>query len=452
MNEKIDHFDITSIKGITADSRQVRDGYLFAALPGEVLDGHDYIKSAIERRASVILMDENHALTNSVQVLKLQRDQLHHAFSVLVGRFYNAQPPRIVAVTGTNGKSSVVHFTNQIWQALGKKSEALGTLNSGLTTPDPVTLHTRLKEFTDEAVTHCALEASSHGLSQHRLDGARVQVAAFTSFSQDHLDYHKNMDDYLQAKIRLFSEVVEEGGTAVLNADIPEFTPLRAACEARNIKIISYGCRGDLSLDVADQLPLVGYFQKMNALCALGCVIAEQGIDKQKAIEALKSLKPAPGRLQYVTNMQKNRHAYIDYAHTPDALETVLSELRKNTRGRLICVFGCGGDRDKAKRPLMGKIASTLADVTIITDDNPRTENPEDIRMQIRKNIPAGESLHDIPNRRSAIAFAVQMLNKDDVLLVAGKGHERVQILGQKSEEFDDYTEVEKALHSQECN
>lgn len=446
MNETIDNFDIKKIKGITADSRKVERGYLFAALPGEINDGHDYINSAIERGASVILADQNAPVNHGVCSLNVPRETLHKAFSLLVGKFYNQQPEQVIAVTGTNGKSSVVHFVNQIWQSLGKNSEALGTLNGGLTTPDPVTLHEHLKSFADQGVTHCALEASSHGLAQYRLDGARINVAAFTSFSQDHLDYHKDMEDYLSAKIRLFTEVIEQGGTAVLNADIPEYVPLRKACDARNINVISYGDGGDLTLGLAKSLPLIGHFQKMNALCALGCVIAEQGVNKEQAIATLKTLNPAPGRLQHVTD--KNRHAYIDYAHTPDALQTVLTELRSVTKGKLICVFGCGGDRDTIKRPLMGEVSNALADVTIITDDNPRSENPEDIRTQIRKNIRNSESLHVIPNRRSAIAFAVQMLGNDDVLLVAGKGHECVQILGARTEEFDDYKEVKKALMS----
>ncbi len=438
MNDTIDKFDVTKIKGITADSRKVEEGYLFAALPGEIHDGHDYIENAIGRGASEILSDKNHAKGT----LKVQRDILHKAFSALVGKFYNSQPAQIIAVTGTNGKSSVVHFTNQIWQALGEESEALGTLNGGLTTPDPVTLHEALKSFAGQGVTHCALEASSHGLAQYRLDGAKIKVGAFTSFSQDHLDYHNDMEEYLSAKLRLFTEVVTD--TAILNSDIPEFEILLKACV--HLNIVTYGERGDLTPELLSDFPLTGHFQKMNALCALGCVIAEKGVDKDQAVKALQSLRPAPGRLQRVTH--KNRHAYIDYAHTPDALETVLKELRQITKGRLICVFGCGGDRDKAKRPLMGGIANALADITIITDDNPRNENPEDIRMQIRKNIPDSESLHVISNRRSAIAFAVQMLNDNDVLLVAGKGHECVQILGRSTEEFDDYEEVKKALMS----
>lgn len=444
MNDFVKDFDIQSIAGITSDSRKVEKNYLFAALPGLVNDGHEYIDEAIARGASAILLDEKKAKNYDAQLLLLPENELHKTFSTLVGKFYNEQPENIVAVTGTNGKSSVVHFINQIWQILGIKSEALGTLNGGLTTPDPVTLHQNLQKFARQGVTHCALEASSHGLSQYRLDGAKIKVGAFTSFSQDHLDYHKDMEEYLQAKIRLFTEVVTD--TAVLNADIPEFEIIKNACS--HLKITTYGKKGELKPEHLKNFPLIGEFQRMNTLCALGCVISEKGIDKNTALEALQNLKAAPGRLQHVTNEKKTRHAYIDYAHTPDALETVLKELRKIAKGRLICLFGCGGDRDKEKRPIMGEISHKLADVTIITDDNPRNENSEDIRKQIRKNIRIGESLHDIPSRRSAIAFAVQMLNDDDILLVAGKGHERVQILGQTVEEFDDYVEVKKALVS----
>ncbi len=447
MNEALQNFDISSITGITADSRKVKKGYLFAALPGEVHDGHNYIEAAITQGASVILSDEKGVKKHNILALNVPREALHKAFSKLVAAFYARQPGQIIAVTGTNGKSSVVHFTHQIWQALGKKSEALGTLNGGLTTPDPVTLHEHLKTFAEKGTTHCALEASSHGLAQYRIDGATIKVAAFTSFSQDHLDYHADMEEYLNAKIRLFTEVLEEGGTAVLNADSPEYVRLRKSCEARKLKIISYGEKGDLKLDLTKDFPLIGHFQKMNALCALGCVIAEEGVNKEDAIQTLKTLKSPPGRLQHITNKNKNRHAYVDYAHTPDALENVLKELREYTKGRLICVFGCGGDRDKTKRPLMGQIADLLCDIVIITDDNPRNENPEDIREQIRKTMQGLSEVHVISNRRDAICRATQVLNEDDILLVAGKGHERVQILGAKKTEFDDCKEVEKALY-----
>ncbi len=466
--------DVTALTGVTQDSRKVKEGYLFAALQGVGSDGRDYIPQAVLAGASVILTDNTVALELAQGKQLVTSDNPRKSFAHIVSEFYDAQPSRIVAVTGTNGKSSVVHFANQLWRAINEKSAYIGTLSGGMTTPDPVALHELLAEHKEEGVTHLALEASSHGLEQYRMDGVHVDVAAFTSFSQDHLDYHADMEDYLSAKARLFSELLEEGGTAVLNADIPEYTALTEVCAQRGVNVISYGKNGhELKLlsreidgvsqkieinlfgrDYSLTLPLVGEFQVMNVLCALGCVLSEYSADEDKisaVLSAVENLQGVPGRLQHVVSEDGSHNAYIDYAHTPDALENVLKALRPHTRGRLICMFGCGGDRDKAKRPLMGMAAANGADVVVVTDDNPRSENPVDIRKQILDPIsPNAVKLYEVNERRSAIEFSVRQLQPNDILLVAGKGHEQGQIFDGFIEPFDDVCEVETALRKKE--
>lgn len=453
--------DIQSLKGVTQDSRAVEQGFLFAALAGESVDGRDYIDDALKRGASVILSDENVKLDDAVSAILVSNPR--QTFSHIVSEFYGAQPASVVAVTGTNGKSSVVHFVDQILRGLGEQSTFIGTLSGTMTTPDPVSLHRALADMASDGITHVALEASSHGLEQYRMDGVRVNVAAFTSFSQDHLDYHTDMDAYLGAKLRLFSDLLVDDGVAVLNADIPEYEQLLSICQARGVRVLSYGEKGediklasrqisgnaqDIDIEIAGQnyavsLPLVGQFQVMNTLCALACVLA-QGFDIEKLIGLFGKLEPVPGRLQSVTN--GTLHAYVDYAHTPDALENVLAALRPHTKGRLFCVFGCGGDRDTAKRGVMGEIVSRLADVAIVTDDNPRSENPAAIRKEVLSQM--GGEIHEIADRREAIEFAVQQMNQNDILLVAGKGHEQGQIFDGVMHPFDDVCEVNNALRN----
>ncbi len=454
--------DINSLKGVTQDSRKAGDGFLFAALKGEMVDGRNYINDAVERGASVILSGENVDIDDKA-VRSIVVSNPRQYFSHIVSEFYGSAPASVVAVTGTNGKSSVVHFVDQILRGLGNKSDFIGTLSGAMTTPDPVSLHEKLRDMAGDGVTNVALEASSHGLAQYRLDGVSVNVAAFTSFSQDHLDYHDDMDSYLGAKLRLFSEVMIDNGVAVLNADIPEYHKILSVCHDRNVRVISYGEKADdiklVSCEISGhsqaieievygstyhvKLPLVGKFQVMNALCALSCVLA-QGFDVDKSVETLERLGAVPGRLQYVSN--GNLHAFVDYAHTPDALKNVLSALRSHTKGRLLCVFGCGGDRDKAKRAVMGGVVSRLADVAIVTDDNPRSENPDEIRKAILSSM--NVEAKEIADRRDAILFAVQGMDEDDVLLVAGKGHEQGQIFNGVTHSFDDVCEVNNALRN----
>lgn len=453
--------DVKTLSGLTQDSRAVKPGYLFAAFPGEKHDGRDYIEAAIKAGASAILAPEGTEIQGDVTLLTDENPR--KAFAHIVADFYAAQPETIAAVTGTNGKTSIVSFLEQLWNVANFKSASLGTLSGKMTTLDPVSLHEELAAKTKAGITHLAMEASSHGLDQYRLDGARVQVAGFTNLSRDHLDYHEDMDSYLAAKKRLFSEVLECGGTAVLNADVPEFEALKTSCESRNIRVIDYGYKAhDITLlsakplahgqnlniqlfgqEHAITLPLVGDFQAMNALCALGMALAGDMEDEELFLEAIQNLEGAPGRLQSITGHPEEAGIYVDYAHTPDALETVLKALRSHTKGRLVCLFGCGGDRDKGKRPLMGKAAAELADVVIVTDDNPRSEDPATIRTEILKATPSAEEIGD---RRSAIREAVAELKSGDVLLIAGKGHEQGQIFADRTEDFDDAQEVRSAI------
>lgn len=461
--------DLSALQGVTQDSRVVDDGYLFAALQGEECDGHDYIPDAIERGAGVILGHSN-CSSDFDGAFFVGSDNPRKDFSHITAEYFVDQPKYIVAVTGTNGKSSVVHFANQLWNALGERSTYIGTLNTALTTPDSVSLFKALAKMTQDGITHVAIEASSHGLAQYRMDGAQISVAAFTTFSQDHLDYHNDMQSYFEAKTRLFEELLPISGTAVLNADIAEYQTLQAICKKRGLKILSYGlnaddillrsCRVDgikqkLSLDIHGRLfditiPLVGEFQVMNVLCALACVIAEDQSDEARInvlIDTIARIEPVPGRLQYVSDQQGKYHAYVDYAHTPDALKTVLNAIRPHVSGRLITVFGCGGDRDQTKRALMGGIAAQLSDHVIVTDDNPRTENPADIRDHILSGILTGSVAFDIVEERcNAIHHVVQMMEEGDVVIVAGKGHEQGQVIGSETLPFDDAKELQNAF------
>ena len=463
--------DVPALRGVTQDSRAVEAGFLFAALRGEAHDGYAYIPDALARGARVILTDKACDLgDDAAKAQCVVSDNPRQDFSYIAAQFYGRQPAHIAAVTGTNGKSSVVHFADQLWTALDESATYIGTLNNALTTPDPVSLFKTLAQMAGDGVSHVAIEASSHGLAQYRLDGAQITVAAFTNFSQDHLDYHTDMDNYFAAKARLFEELLPISGTAVLNADVPEYHEISVVCKKRGIRILSYGKQADdivlractvsgvhqaVSLEIDGRsfdvkIPLVGEFQVMNILCALGCVIAEAPNDERrinKAVNALASIGGVPGRLQHVSDAQGLYHGYVDYAHTPDALKTVLNSLRPHTKGRLICVFGCGGDRDPSKRAMMGEIAAHLSDVVLITDDNPRSENPAIIREQIVGGIEdTAEGIEVVDDRRKAILRGVQSMGKDDILLVAGKGHEQGQIIGDKILPFDDALELSNAF------
>ena len=452
--------DVSTLKGITQDSRQVKKGYLFAALPGSKADGRDYIEAAIAHGATAILAPEGTEIAGHGDVELLTDINPQHAFAVLAAEFYGRQPEHVVCVTGTNGKTSVVTFAEQLWAAVGYKATSIGTLKGKMTTPDPVTLHAELADLSSAGITHLAMEASSHGIHQHRMDGVKIEAAGFTNLTHDHLDYHKDMDAYFEAKARLFSEMLPDDGVAVLNADDVVFEKLKAKCEARGLKVLSYGQNGkdfkvlsikptahgqvcELGVMGAHKditLPLVGEFQLMNALCALGLVVAHDPSKKTQFLNALERLQGARGRVQLVPGHPKGA-VYVDYAHTPDALSHVLEALRPHTKGRLICAFGCGGDRDKAKRSVMGEVAARLSDLVVVTDDNPRSESPEDIRAAVPQAV-------EIGGRREAIRYGVGTLEDGDVFLIAGKGHEQGQIFKHRTEPFDDVEEAEIAIKS----
>ena len=456
------------ITGLTADSRQARPGYLFAALPGTKADGRDFIADALARGVAAVLVPSRFEIegTAARSVAFVADDNPRRRFALMAARFFRVQPRTIAAVTGTNGKTSVASFTRQIWAHCGFKAASIGTLGliapgverpGALTTPDPVSLHQILADLAADGVDHLAMEASSHGLEQYRLDGVRVNVAGFTNLSRDHLDYHGTMDAYLRAKLRLFDAIMVEGGTAVLNADVAEFATLKKVCAARGHRVVAYGRKGDsITLESAAptrrgqalrlridghthdvEIPLAGSFQAANALCALGLSIAG-GAPLDDALAALGGLIGAKGRMERVAE-SNGAPVYVDYAHTPDALENVLKALRPHAERRLIVVFGCGGDRDPGKRPIMGGIAGRLADLVFVTDDNPRSENAATIRRAILAGVPKdGAPVKEIAERRGAIEAAVRELASGDVLVVAGKGHERGQIVGDTVLPFDD--------------
>ncbi len=457
------------ISGLTADSREVAAGYLFAALPGSRADGRDFIPQALEQGAAAVLAPEGTVLPDSAKAVALITDtNPRRRLALLAARFYGCQPKTVAAVTGTNGKTSVASFTRQIWQALGHDAASLGTLGlqpprpdapASLTTPDSVELHRCLATLTRDHIDHVVLEASSHGLDQSRLDGVRVSAAAFTNLTRDHLDYHGTMEAYLAAKLRLFTELLVAGGTAVVNIDDPASDEILAACRARGVRLITCGRKVGADLRLVSQeptatgqnlkisvcgkdydvaLPVAGAFQADNALAALGLVLGARGedsADPDKAVKALAQVSGVPGRVELVGATPAGGHVYVDYAHTPDALETVLKALRPHTENRLFVIIGCGGDRDPGKRPMMGRIAVTLADEAIITDDNPRSEDPAGIRKQMLAEAPAAQEIGD---RGAAIATAVAALGPGDVLVIAGKGHETGQIVGGQVLPFDD--------------
>jgi len=469
------------IGGLTADSRDVRDGFLFAALPGVKLDGRQFIGAAIAKGAAAILAptgtEPPDIVVGRAKSAKpfgfVTDDNPRRKLALMAARFYGEQPATVVAVTGTNGKSSVVSFTRQIWTLMGIDGASLGTLGlsssklttaGSLTTPDPVALHRTLSELKTAGVEHVALEASSHGLAQYRLDGLTLTAAAFTNLTRDHLDYHGDEQSYFEAKARLFAGILPEGGIAVLNADEPRFEELRAICAARRQRVIAFGEKGsDIRLDILDvlpdgqrvsfaiageyaeiKLPLVGHFQAMNVACALGLVIAGGGAAKA-ALATLDRLAGVDGRMQLAARHPAGAAVYVDYAHTPDALANVLGALRPHTRGRLMVVFGCGGDRDPGKRPQMGRIAGELADVVIVTDDNPRSEDAAKIRKQVLAGVMAKTPI-EIADREEAIFAAADMMQTGDVLVLAGKGHEQGQIVGATTIPFNDADEARKAV------
>ena len=462
------------IRGLTADSRNVEDGYLFAALPGTRLDGRTFIPEAWKRGAAAVLAPEGTRFKPPRRPVALLTDENpRRRLALMAARFFQVQPANVAAVTGTNGKTSVASFTRQIWEADGQRAASLGTLGlepavvpgpGGLTTPDPVALHHCLADLKRAGYEHLAIEASSIGLDQYRLDGLKVTAAAFTNLSRDHLDYHGDMTAYRTSKQQLFERLLVAGGagTAVLNADAPESGIFAQCAEARRCHVLTYGRQGkDLQLLSAApegdglrievlafgkartlRLPLAGLFQAHNALAALGLAVAT-GVEPETAVAALEGLRPVHGRLEKVGETPAGGQVYVDYAHTPDALDSALSSLRPHTAGRLVVVFGAGGDRDPGKRPLMGEAAARHADRVVVTDDNPRSEAPAAIRKAILAAAPGAE---EVGSRGEAIRAAVAGLEAGDLLLIAGKGHETGQIVGAEVLPFDDCEEARAAI------
>ncbi len=462
----------TEISGIALNSESCNPGYLFAALQGAKIHGIEFLQSAKQNGAVAVLSDPaQKEKILSLGLVPLISGNPQRDLSLLAARFYAPIPKTIAAVTGTNGKTSSTVFARQIWQKLGYKSASMGTigiigdginLSAALTTPDAVFLHQTLQGLAQKGVTHAALEASSHGLLQHRLDGLEADIAAFTNLTRDHLDYHGTMENYLAAKLILFQRVLKPGGIAVLNNEIPEFKIIEEICKSRGIKVISFGKnKGDIQIlsakaeqdgqmaelcirdkNYAVKIPFLGTFQIYNIACAIGIALAS-GCDQDKIVSCLPHLSGVPGRMQLIGTTPAGAPVFVDYAHTPDAIENVLLSLRPHTRKSLAILFGCGGDRDPGKRPIMGGIAQQLADKIYVTDDNPRTEDPAKIRAAILQNCPKALEIGD---RAEAIRQAIAALEKGDALIVAGKGHEPGQIVGKQVLPFDDAEEARKAL------
>lgn len=470
--EIADNFRNTEIYGLAIDSREVQKGFLFAALKGTALDGRKFIDNAIKSGASVVLYDgdESDFITQNNDICIIKTSDARQIFSHLCAKFSCLQPEVTAAITGTNGKTSTANFCRQLWDMLNIGCASIGTIGvetslpdfkaheyKVLTTPDPVKLHEILADLSEAGAKRLAFEASSHGLSQYRLDGVDVKIAAFTSFSRDHLDYHDTMEEYLAAKMRLFCDIMPTGGVAILNADLPEYPQILKSCGEKQHIIMSYGRfkQGQknyidifdiiptsdgqqVSFEIAGKvynknIPLIGEFQIYNMLCAVA-IVAASGANVDDIVDCLENLKCVNGRMEKI-NLGDDRLVFIDYAHTPDALEQALLQLRKHTSQKLAVVFGCGGDRDKGKRPLMGKISNDLADLVFVTDDNPRSESPELIRDEILAACPKGEN---IPDRKFAIKKALEKMQKGDILLVAGKGHEQTQTIGNIVHKFCD--------------
>jgi UDP-N-acetylmuramoyl-L-alanyl-D-glutamate--2,6-diaminopimelate ligase len=462
-----------AVTGLAVDSRVVKQGDLFFALAGSRTDGARFIDAAIAAGAVAVAGD--HAPPNiSVPFVTISNPR--RALALAAAKFFSRQPATIAAVTGTSGKTSAAAFTRQIWQRLGHASASIGTIGlvspkrtiyGSLTTPDPVALHRRLDDIAREGVTHLAFEASSHGLDQYRLDGVRISAGGFTNLSRDHMDYHPDVAHYLNAKLRLFRDLIPPGGAAVVSADHEHSAQVIDAAKTRGLRLITVGNNGDgkgegirlleagidgfaqkLVLErhgrkIAMRLPLVGHFQIENALVSAGLAIATGG-DADAVFASLEHLEGAKGRLERVGE-RNGAPIFVDYAHKPDALAKALQALRPYAKRKLVVVFGAGGDRDAGKRPLMGAIASENADHVIVTDDNPRSERPEAIRAAI---LAAAKGATEIGDRGGAIRAAIDGLQPGDALLIAGKGHETGQIIDDKTLPFSDHDAVAAALAS----
>jgi UDP-N-acetylmuramoyl-L-alanyl-D-glutamate--2,6-diaminopimelate ligase len=458
------------VAGITVDSRRVKPGFVFFAVPGSKADGQSFVAAAVQAGAVAVVGEAAAPADLPDHVAYLRTTDVRQALARSAARVHPGQPGTIAAVTGTSGKTSVAEFTRQIFAACGRQAASLGTIGvvtpagavyGSLTTPDPVTLHETLDHLAAQGVTHLAMEASSHGLDQRRLDGVRLHAAGFTNLGRDHLDYHPTVEAYLAAKLRLFDTLLPADGVAVINADSDHAADVLAAARQRGIRSFTVGRAGrhlrlaSLERKGFDQtmileaegrrfavtLPLAGDFQASNALVAAGLAIA-CGEEPSRVLASLAKLTGVKGRLERVGEVD-GALAVVDYAHKPDALAHVLDTLRPYARGKLVCVLGCGGDRDRGKRPLMGAIAAEKADIVIVTDDNPRTEEPAAIRAAIMAAAPGAREIGD---RGEAIRTAVNLLEPGDVLVVAGKGHETGQIVGDRVLPFSDHDSVRTAI------
>ena len=457
-----------TVFGLNSDSRRIEPGDIFFALPGQKVHGNEFIADAVHRGALAVVTDVHPVGDPGVPVIVVK--DVRASYARAASRVFEPQPEISVAVTGTNGKTSVASFVRQIWDHAGVPGASVGTLGvqtatrtieGALTTPDSRTLHQALRALRAQGVDHVAVEASSHGLDQRRLDGIHFEAVAFTNLSRDHLDYHADMDEYRNAKLRLFSDLLVDGGAAIVNVDDPEYEPFMFAALSANATLLTVGREGAyieiISIkpeaygqrvqirhvgELVDfHLHIPGEFQVSNALIAAALAMSS-GVDKADAFAALPKLVGAVGRLELVAE-HNGAAIFIDYSHKPEALRTALNTLRPYVKGKLRLVFGCGGDRDKGKRPQMGAIASELADDVIVTDDNPRTEDAAAIRAQI---LAEAKGAKEIADRKKAIETAVKSLQKGDVLLVAGKGHETYQIIGTTKHHFSDHEVVAEAV------
>ncbi len=462
-----------SIAGLAADSRQVKPGYLFAALPGVKTEGARFIGDAVRRGAAALLVPEGTAEPSAALPVVADSDP-RRRLALIAARFFGLQPKTVAAVTGTNGKTSVASFVRQLWTREGHRAASLGTVGvvgpRGTqtlkhTTPDPIELHAILADLAKDGVTHLAFEASSHGLQQRRIDGIALSAGAFTNISRDHLDYHENFEQYFAQKLRLFRELLPGDAGVVVDVDSEAGETVAAEAKARGLALHTVGRSGealrlvsatpngfaqDLVVEHGGtryevRLPLVGSFQASNALVAAGLVMATGG-RAAAVLPMLATLRGALGRLDLAGTSRHGAPVFIDYAHTPDALLKALEALRPYVENRLVVVFGCGGDRDKGKRPEMGRVAVDKADIAIVTDDNPRSEDAAEIRRQV---LAGARGAREIGDRATAIAEAVAMLEKGDVLLVAGKGHETGQTVGATVIPFSDHEAVAAALRAE---
>jgi UDP-N-acetylmuramoyl-L-alanyl-D-glutamate--2,6-diaminopimelate ligase len=471
-------FKELEITGLCCDSRKIRPGDAFVAISGESYDGNNFINVAIESGAEVVITDNLTIASGNFNNKIIYVENARIALSVLAGIFHPKLPEYLIAVTGTNGKTSIVAYCRQLYTLLNQRAASIGTIGiecdfieqklysqQNLTTPDPLTFRSALHNLATNNINYVAFEASSHGLDQERLYGIKVNVAAFSSFSQDHLDYHKTMDSYLEAKLKLFKSNLLADSIAVISSEVEQLDYIKDFLAQNNVNFLTIGARGDVLINPIRSsmmgqevnftykgtkynfsTEIIGGFQSSNLLIA-AFLVHKTGFTLEEVVAQLPKVKAVLGRLERVTSNKHSFHIFVDYAHTPDALKNSLNELRKikSTNGKLKVLFGCGGNRDNSKRGLMGAIASKLADEVIITDDNPRKENPGQIRREI---LQTAQGAIEIPGRQEAITKVISELQRDDILLIAGKGHENYQIIGDNIIEFNDASIAKKVLEN----